>query len=745
MLWLAWIGCSGGGDPPTDLPSPTDGTEETGTPTTTDPECVGHEGAAWCDGDDAVDCDADGHLVSRETCDEACADGACVTCTTPSLTVAWSDPAATRAVVEVDDQGRRPRAIHLAGAAQLSVDGPFRLLDTDGRALADELHADLDLLVVADDVGEGTLSATVPGCSTVSLDLVAVPPAPLVGVAMDQAPWFETAWDLVNAGQDASVLVDPDIHTDRLGTTFDAVLVPHRSAEDWAADPSLATGVVTVQGSVDGAAVSVPVPSLPPAELLQAWDLVVDFGRDGRLDPGDLLDGLDEPAFQAVGDLAAPGPYTPVRGDVDVQNDTWLHQVVYAPAEIAALGTLPLVVISHGNGHDYHWYDYLGNHLASWGYVVMSHKNNTMPGPMTAATTTLDNVDHLLGNLGTVLGGQLDGHVDPHTQVWIGHSRGGEGVVIAYDRLVRGTATPDNYDASDIVMVSSIAPTVFEGPDTVNPHDVVYHLMAGSSDGDVTGSPSQAIVQYFRIFQRATGLNLVTYVQGADHNDFNCCGTEDSSFVPQQGPLIGRPAAQQIAKIYFLATIEALLHGREALWEVDQRPLDTFRPIGITSPVVTQLRRARGDRKLVVDDFQAAPAVDMSSSGGAVTGTVRGLTEGKLDDPDRSLAWSNNQNMNGMTWSHNDSDPARGVVFGWDDGDDVLLDFELPAAGADLSSASAVSLRVCQRTRNPQMVRPLLDFGVALVDAAGHETEVATAGYGGVIRTYERGGMGAGV
>ena len=52
----------------------------------------------------------------------------------------------------------------------------------------------------------------------------------------------------------------------------------------------------------------------------------------------------------------------------------------YYPTDIGTMGELPLVSISHGNGHNYQWYDYLGNHLASYGFVVMSHANDTMPG-----------------------------------------------------------------------------------------------------------------------------------------------------------------------------------------------------------------------------------------------------------------------------------------------------------------------------------------------------------------------------
>ena len=60
--------------------------------------------------------------------------------------------------------------------------------------------------------------------------------------------------------------------------------------------------------------------------------------------------------------------------------------------------------------------------------------------------------------------GVLDGHVDGHRITWIGHSRGGEGVARAYDRLWDGTWSPDNFVRTDIVLISSIAPTDFLGP-----------------------------------------------------------------------------------------------------------------------------------------------------------------------------------------------------------------------------------------------------------------------------------------
>ena len=49
-----------------------------------------------------------------------------------------------------------------------------------------------------------------------------------------------------------------------------------------------------------------------------------------------------------------------------------------------SLGELPLLVVSHGNGHSFAWYRFLQDHLASYGYIVFSHDNNTLPGIETA-------------------------------------------------------------------------------------------------------------------------------------------------------------------------------------------------------------------------------------------------------------------------------------------------------------------------------------------------------------------------
>ena len=49
--------------------------------------------------------------------------------------------------------------------------------------------------------------------------------------------------------------------------------------------------------------------------------------------------------------------------------------------------------------------DHIGFHLASYGFVVMSHENNVLPGIATSTQSVFDNLEYFLGNLATLAGG----------------------------------------------------------------------------------------------------------------------------------------------------------------------------------------------------------------------------------------------------------------------------------------------------------------------------------------------------
>ncbi len=577
----------------------------------------------------------------------------------------------------------------------------------------------------------------------------------LAGQSLPEFPHFQfiDAIDGDALGAAVEVAIDPERYADRLGQSFDIHIVPHRTLDEWAADSSLsdvttAVETVTLTGTgILDMIIPVWIAGLDSGpEVSLAYDVVLDFGQDGFLNPGDVIEGLGgDPAFSVVKSLVTPGPHP--FTSVTYSGGSFLSQKTYYPTNLATIGPLPLVVISHGNGHNYTWYDYLGNHLASHGYVVMSHTNNTMPGIETSATTTLTNTEYFLANNATLAGGVFAGLIDVHRIAWIGHSRGGEGVCRAYDRIADGVYNPINFAADDIQVISSIAPTVFLGPTNSSAHDRNYHLLAGGADGDVTGGADCSICQYLRLTQSVTGSVQVTYIHGAAHNDFNCCGFADGT-----GPsLIGRTAAQNIAKGYFLALVERYLKDNQATVDYFRRsPLDLL-PATTLAPytIATQYEPPQGPDRMAIDDFQEVPAQLAESSGGwPVTYDVTNVHEDFLRETNGSFAWTTGDPRNGMTQAGTaGGDTERGVVFDWpNDGSSRSYQWEIPEGERNWLPWTSLSLRACQGTRHPNTnsLNNRLDFTVTLEDGSGNTASIPIGVYMTLTKPYPRTGLGSG-
>ena len=480
------------------------------------------------------------------------------------------------------------------------------------------------------------------------------------------------------------------------------------------------------------------------------YDVVIDVDQNGVLNAGDLLDSpTAEAGLYVVKDMVEIGPLLAEFRDYSVSGVTggFSRERTWFPSGIAGMGQLPLVIISHGNGHNYTWYDYLQQHLASHGYVVMSHQNNTGPGIETASTTTLQHTDAIIGQQGSIEGGVLNGHLDTSRITWIGHSRGGEGVARAYDRLIDGVFIPANYDDADITLISSIAPTDFLGPFSSNPHDANYHFLYGSADGDVCGCPNNDIAQAFHILERATGFRASTYVQGADHNDFNCCGFDD--FTGPAGTAIGRVEAQRVAKGLYLALVKHFVEGnlpsKDFLW----RQYERFRPISVDPDtiVVSEYKEGPASGKLVIDDYQSNPQQQLSSSGGVVLTNVLNYDEGLLNDNNADFTWTTFDPFNGMTRARFDDD-TNGAIFDVPTGAGTkLMLWQVPPGSTDLSGFEYLSFRAAQGTRHPLTTTRLLDESwlVWLRDGSGNSSLIDFGVYaGGVEEPYQRTGFGSG-
>jgi hypothetical protein len=569
------------------------------------------------------------------------------------------------------------------------------------------------------------------------------------------------------------VAVDPSASPELVGETCDVYVVESRTAAEWCADAALldARGAPDTRSFLAGSTTDNRFPLIAAGQLDasgftdvgRGYDVVLDCDQDGALGPDDYIDGargeaglflvhdlsgaggLATSTFDEIGPLATP-PIFPTFGDGDDMR-------FYYPALLddpAYEGTFPLIVVSHGNGHNVFWYDFLQSHLASYGYIVMSHDNNTFPGIEAASTSTINFTDRVFSESATLgpMGnpGVLDGHLDPTQIVWIGHSRGGEGIARALDRLIDEGATPPNltYDASGIRLLISIAPTDFQGAPQSDPHDKPYGLLYGAADGDVFGCPGAPVPYGFDIFERATGLRASAYLHGASHNDFNECGMGPEDGV---GPdLVGCPEAQDVQKAFIIALVEHVMDGSLAAKDFLWRQKEVLKAVSVDPGTVTgrDFRDALGGTDFVIDDFQSEPDPAVSSSGEAVTLTVSNALQDLLLDNNSDLNWSAADPMNGLTRVNDEMAPGddhRGLVFDWTAGDDVLIDFAIAAAEADWTDDGFLSLRAGQMPRHPETTAVLedLSFEVSLLDGGGGGSSILIAAYGaGLEGPYQR-------
>jgi hypothetical protein len=610
----------------------------------------------------------------------------------------------------------------------------------------------------------------------------------LAGNPLAAYPFFEHV-AAINRGSPVSLGLDPRF-TSVAGQTVDIYVVAKKTIAQWIATPALVdvrgapqtvtfpAGATTIQQNtflLDNGALLGPNenPSSQDARIGVGYDVVIDVGRDGQFDDGvDLIDGYSDTdaGFYVVRDLArggtvsatAQGPYAVTS--IIYSGGTFLGEETYYPSNIASLGQLPLVVVSHGNGHDYTWYDHIGYHLASYGYVVMSHQNNTMPGSHTAALTTISNTEYLLSHLNTIGGGALLGHVDANTIVWLGHSRGGDGVARAYDLLFRGVYIPVNFTISSIKLITSMAPVDFGGWDGSgaasgapgngsHPHDANFHVWVAQADSDVNGCASTPETFWYNLYERATRKKQSISIYGAGHGDLhsNFSASEFAS-----GPnLIGRQNTHQIMRGYLLALVSHHIKGdvpsRDFLW----RQYESFH--AVTAPPLTTLgvtvnMTLHDDIQsgaYVIDNFQnqSTTSPNVGTSGASVSFTVQNFVEGRADDANADFTANVNDPFNGFTYDEMSGTGANhsnawACTFAWNGGSSSLTyDLSTAFSRPNFRDYGYLSFRAAQMSRDPLTVAVLgdLTFSVALEDATGVQSTINLGSYGGGIEEpYQR-------
>jgi hypothetical protein len=577
----------------------------------------------------------------------------------------------------------------------------------------------------------------------------------IAGRPVAHRPYFRFV-DNFPKGTDVYAALDPDALPAGLISKRAAIyVVQHKSAAQWSASSALAdisgpgmTSAVKIVPIVPGCVNWNTTLVWPNPQVPGQYDIAIDFGNnaadpsqfvtDASLDPPlDMIDGYVRVGFYVTEDPSLPGPFAGAIGQHDYAlaainvpstdagptptDSLPLTATIRYPAQYSGVdapfsaGASPLVVMMHGNsGMDtsYLGYNYLLDHLASWGFVAMSIYAPVGVMIETRARAVLAHLGIMAQNNANP--GLFQGHIDlAHIGIG-GHSRGAEAVVRAA-RINSAEALGWN-----ILAGISIAPTdYFHYGDPGIPLLVIY----GANDGDVSGSwPSRTC---FDIYDEAGRPRSFVFVYGGTHDRFNTewASIEASTeltwdITPSDLPnLISLTDHENVAKGYFTAFFQGHLLGRAEQFEYFSAGLKPSLASGLQLHISHQESGTR-----VLDDFQQNnPA--MNTLGGNVTPTALStLAENQLRTLD----------------AHSPHVVSGGSV-AWQSNAGVYLT-QVPAVAKDLSGYSALSFRVTLKYESPQNPPGAgTDFRVRLTDGNGKSRSIQVGMFTDIPYPYVRG------
>jgi hypothetical protein len=569
--------------------------------------------------------------------------------------------------------------------------------------------------------------------------------------------------DTFQVGEDVWGTIDPNAldpaHAAKAAAIY---VVPHKDAAGWTANNSLSHlavlgGNANVQKWVTQTWCANANLHLlwPAASQVGDYDVVVDFGNnsptltgfvtDAAYDmPLDMIDGYVVPGFRIVEDptTATSFPFaggfsydSSTQGSVTVSGDGSTFTVPVAanvrfpadaagattPGQIsAAQASYPLVVLVHGNSsftNSYQGYDYLLDHLALNGFIAASIHMQPGQNGTDRARILQAHLPILFGMFGPKAANNIG---------LMGHSRGGEAVVIAA-RLNNQEGWGFNFNA-----VISLAPTnqyTFEnfGGAWAAPYLVIY----GSLDGDLGGISDTG----FELYDHASDTpKTMAFVYGACHDRFNTVwGDSDFYFgeltAADQAAVVSAATHRAIAKGYMAGFFRQHLMAEMQFGGIFRGEWVPA-AVSVSAPTMKIYTQYEDMVVRTVDNFEGAhsatswQASTIDAAAGAVTAT--GLPASPVEDELRNVD-VHSPHLTG------------GLVLRWDTIGDAI-EFRVPAGQRDVSAFAALSFRVSQRVNsasNP--AGQAQDLRAVLTDGGGHSREIRVSKIAEIPAPFVRG------